>query len=117
MKIEVFSTIIILGILAIFLFPTELTMPQTTLSMLIVALILAFIIFAAFILKEKPLDEREALHTWKAGRLSFLVGTSVLILAVIFQAAKHNIDPWLVIALAAMVLSKILWRIYSHKKL
>lgn len=117
MIIEIISAVAILGIAILFLNPGNLAMPDTMVSMLIVALIVSFLTFAAFLFREKSSDEREAMHVLTAGRISYLVGVGALILGVIAQALQHNIDPWLIIALCAMVFSKILSRIYSHFKM
>jgi peptidoglycan/LPS O-acetylase OafA/YrhL len=117
MIIETISAIAILGIAILFLNPGHLTMPETMVSMLIVSLIVAFLTFAAYLLREKSSDEREAVHILTAGRISYLVGVGTLILGIILQALKHEIDPWLVIALCAMVFSKLISRIYSHFKM
>ncbi len=114
---ETISALVILGITILFLNPGHLTMPQNMVSMLIIGLIVAFLTFAAFILKEKSSDEREAIHILTAGRISYLVGVGTLIFGVIVQALGHNIDPWLVIALCTMVFSKLLSRIYSRFKM
>lgn len=111
---ETISAFVILGITILFLNPGHLTMPKSMVSMLIIGLIVAFLAFAAFILKEKSSDEREAIHVLTAGRISYLVGVGTLIFGVIVQALSHNIDPWLVIALCTMVLSKLLSRAYSR---
>lgn len=117
MVIETISAIAILGIAVVFLNPGSLTMPDSIVSMLIVGLIISFLTFAAYIFREKSLDERETVHILTAGRISYLVGVGTLIVGVILQALKHEIDPWLVIALCAMVFSKLLSRIYSHFKM
>lgn len=117
MIIETISAATILGIAVLFLNPGHLTMPENMLSMLIVAFIVSFLTFAAYIFKENSLDERETVHILKAGRVSYLVGVGTLIVGIILQAIKHEIDPWLVIALCAMVFSKLVSRIYSHFKL
>ncbi len=117
MIIETISAILILGIVILFLNPGNLTMPDTMVSMLIVALIVSFLTFAAYLLREKSSDEREVVHILKAGRISYLVGVGTLILGIILQALKHEIDSWLVIALCAMVFSKLISRIYSHFKM
>lgn len=114
MIIETISAILILGIAILFLNPGHLTMPDTMVSMLIVTLIVSFLTFAAYLFREKSSDEREAVHILTAGRISYLVGVGTLILGIILQALQHEIDPWLVIALCAMVFSKLLSRIYSH---
>jgi amino acid transporter len=117
MIIETISATLILGIVILFLNPGHLAMPDTIVSMLIVALIVSFLTFAAYLLREKSSDERDAIHILTAGRISYLVGVGVLIIGIILQALKHEIDPWLVIALCAMVFSKLLSRIYSHFKM
>jgi len=117
MIIETISAVVILGITILFLNPGHLAMPDSLVSMLIVGLIIAFLTFAAFILKEKSADEREAMHILTAGRISYLVGVAALVMGIIFQGLNHEIDPWLVIALCAMVFSKLLSRIYSHLKM
>jgi hypothetical protein len=114
MIIESISAIAILGIAIIFLNPGHLTMPDSMVSMLIVGLIVSFLTFAAYLLREKSSDERETIHILSAGRISYLVGVGTLILGVVVQALKHEIDAWLVITLCAMIFSKLLSRIYSH---
>lgn len=114
MIIETISAIAILGITILFLNPGHLTMPDNMVSMLIVALIISFLTFAAYIFREKSLDERESMHILTAGRISYLVGVGTLILGIVLQALKHEIDPWLIVALCSMVFSKLLSRIYSH---
>lgn len=117
MVIETLSAIIILGIAIFFLNPGHLTMPDTMVSMLIITLILSFLTFAAYLFREKSSDEREAVHILTAGRISYLVGVGTLIIGIILQTLRHDIDPWLVIALSTMVFSKLLSRIYSHFKM
>lgn len=117
MIIEAISAIAILGIAILFLNPGHLTMPDTMVSMLVIGLIVSFLTFASYLFKEKSIDERETVHILTAGRISYLVGVGTLIIGIILQALQHNIDPWLVIALCAMVFSKLLSHIYSHFKM
>lgn len=117
MIIETISAIAILGIAIAFLNPGHLTMPNTMMSMLIVAFIVSFLTFAAYLFREKSSDERESVHILTAGRISYLVGVGTLIVGIIIQALKHEIDAMLVIALCAMVFSKLLSRIYMHFKM
>lgn len=117
MILQTISAIAIVGIAIAFLNPGNLTMPDTVQSMMIVGLIIAFLAFSAYLIKEKSFDGREAIHVLTAGRISYLVGTAILILATVFQAIRHEIDPWIVVALCAMIFSKLLSRIYSHFKM
>ncbi|MEK7595360.1 MAG: hypothetical protein AAB443_02070 [Patescibacteria group bacterium] len=114
MIIETISAIGILVIAIIFLNPGNLSMPDSVVSMLIVGFILSFLTFAAYLFREKSSDERESIHILTAGRISYLVGVGTLILGITIQALQHNIDIWLVMALCAMIFSKLLSRIYSH---
>lgn len=117
MIVQTISAIIILGIATLFLNPGNLTMPDNVQSMMIVGLIVSFLTFAAYIFSEKSSDEREAVHILTAGRISYLVGVGTLIVGIIVQALKHEIDAWLVISLCTMVFSKLVSRIYSHFKM
>ena len=117
MIIETISAIAILGIAILFLNPGHLSMPDNMVSMLIVVLIISFLTFAAYLFREKSSDERESIHILTAGRISYLIGVGTLIIGVILQALKHDIDPWLIIALCTMVFSKLISRIYSHFKM
>ena len=117
MLIESISALLILAIAILFLNPGHLAMPDTMHSMLVVGIILAYLTFAAFVFRERSSDEREMLHVLSAGRISYLVGVGVLIVGIVVQAAAHDIDPWLVFSLCAMIFSKLLSRIYSHMKM
>ncbi len=94
-----------------------LTMPETTNAMIVVVMIVSFLAFVAFVFKEKSLDERESIHILKASRISYLVGVGVLVFALIIQTLMHSIDIWIVYAIIAMVVSKLVTRIYSHYKM
>lgn len=114
MKMEITISIILLGVLVIFLNPTNLLMPDSLNLMLILGLIIGFLGFVSFIWKETATDEREATHIWKAGRLSFLVGVTVVVIGIIVQAMKHDIDPWLLYVLFAMVAAKLVSIIFQN---
>lgn len=117
MIIEVICAFILLGIAVIFFNPGHLAMPESTVSMLVLGLIISFLIFAAFILKETSSDERETLHIMRASRISYLVGVAILLVGIVVQTFNHAVDPWLVISLAGMLLSKIISRVYSQHKM
>ncbi len=114
LRSEIITAGIMLSILLLFIQPTKLLMPDSFALMASVLLILAFIVFASLIWMERSTDEREEFHRLNAGRISFLTGTSMLILGVVIQSFRHNVDPWLVYTLSLMVLSKIASRMYSR---
>ena len=75
-----------------------------------------FVVFAVFVWREKSKDEREGFHAMLAGRMGFLSGAGVLAIAILIQGLRHMIDPWLPVALGAMVLAKALGLIYAKLK-
>ncbi|MGH7237068.1 MAG: hypothetical protein ACREGF_00860 [Candidatus Saccharimonadales bacterium] len=82
----------------------------------IMILAVAIIAFAVFAWREKPRDEREALHGLQAGRLSYFVGGGVLVVAIIVQSLEHRLDLWLALALGAMVITKLLVNAWNHNR-
>ena len=97
--------------------PFHFWMPSIiVLCILAVALVL-FGIFASFILREKPIDERDNAHRALAGRNSFLIGSAVLMLAIAIEEYTQSLDPWLVIVFIVMIVAKIATRIWSDKNL
>lgn len=84
-------------------------MGEMTVLLVVVVLMLAW---AGFIMRERTEDEREVVLKMKAGRVAYLSGLGVLLLALIAQGFSHAIDPWIAIALAVMVLAKLFTRLY-----
>ena len=62
--------------------------------------------WAGLVLQEKNGDEREVSHRMHAGRAAYLSGVLVLTIALIYQGLTHNIDMWVPISLATMIVSK-----------
>lgn len=71
-------------------------------------------IWAGLVMYEKTNDEREVIHKMYAGRVSYISGIVVLTTAVVYQGLKGDIDPWISVALAVMVLSKLISRLHSE---
>ena len=114
---EILASIILIALLILFLNPFSIWMPNMISMLMVLALIIAFIIFASFIWKENAKDEREALHKMIADRVAFLTGTALLIIGVVVQSFKNKLDLWLVVILGIMILSKIIGLVYSREKL
>jgi uncharacterized membrane protein YdjX (TVP38/TMEM64 family) len=91
-------------------------MPSELVMMLTFILVVCFILFTVFVFREKAVDEREVLHQYIANRYAYLLGSGVLVLAIVVQEMQHSLDPWTVIALAVMVFAKILGLVYSRIK-
>ncbi|MCA9398006.1 hypothetical protein KC573_04205 [candidate division WWE3 bacterium] len=112
---ELFPLIGILITLAVIANPMHILMPNNLETLAIILLIVFFLAFISLIWREKVLDERDEIHRLKAGRISFIVGSALLIIGITVQINDGSIDPWLLIALSGMVLSKIVSRIFSDK--
>ncbi len=108
--------IIVAGVLAFFLLTLADLVPfwmpmmgEMTALLLVVILLL---VWAGFVMQEQAHDEREVVLKMKSGRAAYLSGLGVLMLALIVQGFAHAIDPWIAVALAVMVLSKLVSRLY-----
>lgn len=81
----------------------------------LIALLLVTVCLLAwvgFIMTEQAVDEREVVLAMKSGRVAYVAGLSILLSALIVQVFAHAVDPWVPIALAVMVGSKVLARLY-----
>ena len=105
---------LILIILVTFLSHSYLLMPSTAHNLLMLGLIIVFLLFVGLVWQEQSSDERDLIHIQKSGRLSFFIGATILVVGIIFQSVKHDIDPWLLYSLFGMVLTKIISRVF-HK--
>ena len=106
----VFDLVLLLSLailLALAIAPDSFVMPSGV-QMLILTVALALV--AAFLLllwREDPNDEREAINQAISSRSAYIVGAIVLIIALIIQSLKHEIDAAEPIALLAMIGTKI----------
>lgn len=113
-----YSHILVAGVLAFFLLtladlvPFWMPMMGEMVALLVVSVLM--LIWAGFVMKEVAHDEREVLLKMKSGRVAYLSGLGVLMLALIVQGFEHSIDPWIAIALAVMVLTKLFARLYEE---
>ncbi len=98
------GTLIALGILLTD--PFDLTMNNMMLVVVSGLLLASFGVFAGLFWKEQAADEREAVLIDRAGRFGYLVGMSVLIVSLVVRSFDHSVDAWLVVTIAAMILSK-----------
>ncbi len=113
--LETLVAISLIVLAVLLLNPFHFWMPDMmVMGMLAIALGL-FGVFASFILREKVSDEREGVHRTLAGRNAFLAGAGVLTLGIVVQGYTHSVDPWLVLTLVAMIVAKIVTRVWSDK--
>ena len=113
---EIGVSVVLIVLLILFLNPFEFWMPPNLLMMLVLGLIVVFGVFSSFIWRENSRDEREGLHKMMAGRIAFLVGQASLVIGIIVQSFRHELDFWLVFTLGIMILAKIIGLIYSRAR-
>lgn len=114
-----FLSIFLAGVLILLLVlisdPFMLWMPDGVQMAVLLAVVLLALVWAGLMLYERPSDERELLHTMRAGRLAYLSGIVVLTLALLIQGLAHAIDPWIAGALGVMVITKLFARLYTER--
>ena len=97
--------------------PWSIAMPDYLVMGLLVGAVALFAAFAVFLWRENRGDERERFHRLFADRIAFLIGAAALLIGIIVGELGHNLDPWLVFALSAMVIAKVIALIYGKIKL
>ncbi|NCN82658.1 MAG: hypothetical protein GW947_01700 [Candidatus Pacebacteria bacterium] len=113
-RFELAIGLVLLLVLVVAANPMHFLMPKSMTAVLVVVLASLFLVFLSFVWRERAEDEREAIHINKAGRLSFFVGSLVLVTGIGTQITMHEVDPWLLAGLASMVLAKLISRLYQH---
>lgn len=113
---EIIIALVFLVTMFLCLDPLDWYMPSMAEMLFLVLLVIVFAIFSVFIWKEGKGDEREVMHRMLAGRLAFLAGMAVLIVAIVIQSLQHQLDHWLVITLGVMVIAKLVGLLYGEKR-
>lgn len=113
---EGLAATLLIVILIAFINPTGLLMPESASMMMLVLFALSYFLYISIFWKEQSQDERDQAHALKAGRLSFLLGSLMLIIGISIQGLKHEIDVWLIVTLVLMILTKIAVRMYTRIK-
>lgn len=113
---EVIISLLLVGLLAFFINPLDLLMPHSLHPFMVPFLVVFFIIFAGLLWKETPGDERKQMHKFIASRSAYFAMITTLIIGIILQSFKGEIDPWIVIAACVGLLAKILGLIYGYLK-
>ena len=113
---EIIISLALIGLLVFFINPLDLLMPHALHPFMVPFLLVLFIVFAGLLWKESPGDERDQLHKFIASRFAYFAVIATLIIGVIFQSFKGEVDPFLIIGICIALLTKILGLIYGHIK-
>jgi divalent metal cation (Fe/Co/Zn/Cd) transporter len=112
---ELLFAIITIVLLTLLTNPFTLWMPTMATMMVTLALVVAFGIFASFVWRERARDEREVLHRMLANRVAYLAGSAVLVIGIAMESfIYHMVDPFLTLALGAMIIAKLISSIYNN---
>lgn len=114
---ETTVTAALIALAILLLNPFHFWMPDMMVVCMLAITLGLFGVFASFILRERVEDEREGQHRTLAGRNAFLVGAGIITIGIVVQGYTHSVDPWLVVALIGMVITKIATRIWSDSHL
>jgi hypothetical protein len=105
---------VVLAVIALFLVdPMHAWMPDMPHEVILAGAVVVFGAIAIFVFSENKGDERDVAHRASAGRAAFFAGGTVLLVAIIAEGLSGLPDPWLVFALVAMVLGKVIMRLFA----
>ncbi len=91
-------------------------MPDMDEMIILLVVTLLLLVWAGFVMYEKAVDEREVMLRMNAGRVSYLAGIATLTIALVIQGFAHVIDPWIILTLCVMVISKLVARLYLDRE-
>ncbi len=114
---ETIVALVLVVLLSLILNPYDFWMPDMAHMSALGLLLVVFIAYAAFSLREEVTDERDMLHRMFAGRAAFITGTTILTLGVLLGALHGTLDKWLVFTLVGMIIAKLAARLYTDRNL
>lgn len=114
---ELIAALTFLALLFALFNPWNIFMPTSLQMIILAALVVLFGTFANFIWRENGGDERERLHRMFSDRLAFLTGSGILLVCVIVGEFYGQLNPWILLTLAAMIVAKVAGLIYTKIKL
>lgn len=91
-------------------------LPEGTRMMTHSVIVILFGVVALFLWRERPADEREQTHQRVSAEVAFIAGGVVLVGAIVYEGlSSHHIHPSLYFAFGAMLLGKILGRLWAQR--
>ena len=101
----------VLAILFLKMDPFHWFMPTEMQMLLLCVFAAAFALYAGVVFRERSQDERESKHLYSASRWGYLLGVVSLSIIIVVQDVLHRLDPWLLVVLGVMVITKlVVWR-------
>ena len=98
-----------LGVIAFLAAAPQAVVMPSALQMILLVIVLVLVSgFLVFLWREQPNDERELHNQAMASRSAYMTGSVVLIIALVCQSLRHDLDPAIPIALLAMIATKVI---------
>lgn len=107
----------VLAVLFLKMDPFHWFMPTEAQMILLCFFAAAFALYAGVVFREQARDERESNHLYRASRWGYLVGVVTLSVVIVVQDVLHQLDPWMLVVLGAMVVTKLVvlrWAQWKH---
>ena len=118
---KVLSEVVLAAAVLVFLFlkvdPFHWFMPTEIQMILLCVFTAVLALYAGVVFREQAKDERESSHLYRASRWGYLVGVVALAVLIVVQDVLHRLDPWLLVILGVMVLTKLVvlrWSNWRH---
>lgn len=114
---ESLLAVAVLAVLFLKIDPFHWFMPTYMQMILLCIFAAAFALYAGVVFREQARDERESDHLYRASRWGYLVGVVMLSAVIVVQDVLNQLDPWMLIVLGTMVVTKLIvlrWSQWRH---
>ena len=115
--LHVTTAIALVVLLGLLVDPFMLWMPDMAAMTVLIIVAALLCVWIGLVIREHGGDERSVAHRMHAGRIAYLLGIGVLTAGLVVQGFTYNIDPWIALTLATMVLSKLAVHLYADWRL
>ena len=111
---EVLLSLLLLSSLFFLFDPFHMLMLTMAQMVVLCVVAILFSAYSIFLFKEHTQDEREVHHRYIGNRYGYLLGSGVLVIAIISEKLAHHSIGWLLFALSAMVIGKLFGLLYAR---
>jgi nicotinamide riboside transporter PnuC len=87
--------------------PKVIIMPSAVEMALLLVVTVLLVGFLLLFWRENPADEREVENQASASRSAYIVGSLVLVVALVWQSFSHDVDPFIPLTLLVMIATKL----------
>ncbi len=112
---EFWVVLAMLIVMAFKIDPFHWFMPDNVQMIILCLLVAGLFLWIGLLFREHARDERESFHLYRASRAGFVVGVVAFSVLIVIQDLQHRLDPLLLVALAAMIITKLMVLIISRR--